>query len=147
MSEHCSYCYDEISGEPADQFGHCAACATTTEDLADPRANALALVLECSPIDIDTDLHTDHGYKAEGGTYLVLRDYQADARAEELETDLVWQQIEASDTPEWLHTYIDVAQIVRERISENRGAILAPYDGTEEEQEFDGVDYYIYRIN
>lgn len=78
------------------------------------------------------------------GEYLVLTDDEAD----KWERDGLEQLFEemTHEVPEYLKRFMDVDAYVEE-YSGARGENISGYDGEENEQEHDGVTYYIYRNN
>lgn len=80
------------------------------------------------------------------GEYLVLTDSEADDWEEEglrqLFDDMVPREVRDS----FVGNYLDVEKFVEDN-SGNRGENINGYDGTEEEVEFEGTTYYIYRNN
>lgn len=79
------------------------------------------------------------------GEYLVLTDREADEWEEEglrsLFNDMTY---DVRDT--FVGNYLDEDRFVKDN-SGNRGENISGYDGTENEQEYNGVTYYIYRHN
>ncbi len=80
------------------------------------------------------------------GEYLVLTDSEADDWEEEglrsLFDDMVPREVRDS----FIGNYLDVEKFVEDN-SGNRGENINGYDGSEEEVEFEGTTYYIYRNN
>jgi hypothetical protein len=77
------------------------------------------------------------------GEYRVLTDDEADDAEREYLDDLFDQIVEV---PSHLQNYVDKDKWIDDN-SGNRGENLNGYDGNEEEVEFEGTTYYIYRNN
>lgn len=77
------------------------------------------------------------------GEYRVLTDDEADEAEREYLDDLFDQIVEV---PDHLRDYIDKDKWIEDNSGE-RGQNLNGYDGGEEEVEFEGTTYYIYRNN
>ncbi len=122
-----------------------------------PQVRALALHLECSPLDIQKETYDHYDmpvYRAEGGEYAVATDEEADN---------AWDQsldsyIEECIDPELhklqentgnLSAYIKFDEEMRKRDAktDGRGHSLSSYDGDENEQEVEETMYFIYRTN
>ena len=80
------------------------------------------------------------------GEYLVLTDSEADDWEEEGLRSLLDDMIPREVRDSFLSNYIDVDRWVEDN-SGNRGENINGYDGTEDEVEFEGTTYYIYRNN
>ncbi len=83
--------------------------------------------------------------KENDGEYKVLIDSEADYQAREYleDDDYNWKcAVESGNTTEGLEDWAD--SVLK---YDGRGSILNHYDGSEEYEEVDGVDYYIYRTN
>lgn len=78
------------------------------------------------------------------GEYLVLTDDEADAWEEEGLRSLFSDM--TGDVQGFISNYLDVDKFVEDH-SGNRGENINGYDGNEEEVEFEGTTYYIYRNN
>lgn len=89
---------------------------------------------------------TRRDQQVDDGEYLVSTDDEADEWEEEglrqLFDDMVPREVRDS----FIGRYIDADKFVEEQ-SGNRGENINGYDGTEEEVEFEGTTYYIYRNN
>ena len=92
-----------------------------------------------APVD---DLRRDR--TVNDGEYLVLTDEEAT----EYEIEGLQNLFEEfmRDTPDFIKKFVDEDAYIEE-YSGNRGENINGYDGTEYEQEFDGVEYFIYRNN
>lgn len=90
--------------------------------------------------------YNDNEFEAEGGTYLVVTDSEADDLwDEELENyinDCILPEI-----PEAYQSYFDSESWKSDARMDGRGQALSSYDGNEEEETVNGVTYYIYRTN
>ena len=108
------------------------------------KIKALAQLLEIDPEDV---VETKWGdYEANGGDYQVLTDSEADELWDEaLESYL--DDLILPDLPENLRFYFDNEAWKRDARMDGRGHCLNHYDGSEEWEEVNGEDYYIYRTN
>lgn len=82
--------------------------------------------------------------QVDDGEYLVMTDSEADDWEEEGLRSLF--QDMTSGVEGFVKNYLDEERFVEEN-SGNRGENINGYDGTEEEVEFEGTTYYIYRNN
>lgn len=81
--------------------------------------------------------------QVDDGEYRVLTDDEADDAVRESLDDLFDQIVEV---PAHLTEYVDKEKWIDDN-SGDRGETLNGYDGTEEEVEFEGTTYYLYRNN
>jgi len=85
-------------------------------------------------------------FEHEGKEYFVLTDEEADLAfsntLDEMVDEFGYDQID-----EALRDYFDGEAMKSDLELDGRGHHLAHYDGEENEEEFDGVTYYIYRTN
>lgn len=84
--------------------------------------------------------------EVDDGEYLVLTDSEADAWEEEGLRQLFQDMLPRELQDSWFYKYIDEDGFVEDN-SGNRGENINGYDGTEDEVEFEGTTYYIYRNN
>ena len=108
------------------------------------REQALAKHLGCDAEDIKPEYGNE--YSAEGKQYLVVTDEEADELWEaDLENYL--EECIYPDLPENLRFYFDDEKWKRDARIDGRAHSLSRYDGNEDEEEVNGVTYYIYRTN
>ena len=110
----------------------------------DDRIQALAKFLEIDPEDVIEDKWGD--YEAEGRDYKVLTDSEADALWDDYLESYI-DDIILPEMPETFRYYFDNDAWKRDARMDGRGHSLNPYDGSEEYEEVNGEDYYIYRTN
>ena len=110
----------------------------------DDKIKALAQFLEIDPEDITEDKWGD--YEAENGDYKVLTDSEADAAWDEALESYI-DDIILPEMPETFRYYFDNEAWKRDARIDGRGHSLNYYDGSEEYEEVNGEDYYIYRTN
>lgn len=84
--------------------------------------------------------------EVDDGEYLVLTDSEADTWEEEGLRQLFDDMVPRDVRDSFVGNYLDVEKFVEDN-SGNRGENINGYDGTEEEVEFEGTTYYIYRNN
>ena len=135
----------------------------------DDKACALAAHLGCDLDDVNESQWGE--FEAEGGDYLVLTDDEADEKAHEYIEQSVWAfnasflecHIDALDADDidrlrgdrcedcndaLVKLIDDFEYFVQDAINaDGRGHFLSSYDGNEEEEEIDGMMYFIYRTN
>lgn len=133
-----------------------AACSIQEEWSAlDAPVRALALHLECSPSDIEEETCTHYDmplYSAQGGEYAVGTDEEADSAWDQSLDSYIEECIEPELKFEGLgslsaYVKFDSEMWKRDARMDGRGHSLSGYDGEENEQEIDGVTFYIYRTN
>lgn len=87
---------------------------------------------------------TRRDQQVDDGEYLVLTDSEADDWEEECLRQLFQDMTHGVEG--FVRDYLDEYKFVDDK-SGNRGENINSYDGTEEEVEFEGTTYYIYRNN
>ena len=102
-------------------------------------------MLEITECEYDNDL-----YKAGNKEYYVFTDDEADKKEEECVRNMIedcyLSELTRNNKNHPALNYIDIDRWVEDWCG-HRGQNLASYDGYEEEQEYDGEVYYIYRVN
>lgn len=103
-------------------------------------------------VDIESEEYTtiidalDNAESEEDKNYLSLDDEQADQRHEQY-TKSYAEDIILSQIPDNLQIYFDMDRFIEDVIrDDDRGQALASYDWNENEQVYDWVTYFIYRI-
>ena len=86
-------------------------------------------------------------FSAEGGEYAVGTDEQADSAWEASLDSYIDECIMPEIKDKTLAQYFDTEAWKQDARMDGRGHSLNSYDGNEDEQEVDGVTYYIYRTN
>lgn len=116
------------------------------ETFSEPeKVEALAAILDCSVLDIEEGYDSDN-YEADGAEYLVLTDDEADKAWNE-SLDSYIDECILPELPKYLQNYFDDERWKSDAQIDGRGHSLNHYDGTEEYEEINGTDYYIYRTN
>jgi hypothetical protein len=117
----------------------------TTEQLELPFALlALSIHLGVEPEDIKQEGYDRYSY--EGAEYLVGDDDEMNGYWEE-DLDNYLEECIYPELSGNLSMYFDDEKWKRDARTDGRANSLNRYDGGEEEQEFDGTVYYIYRQN
>jgi len=111
-------------------------------------ARALATFLGVNVEDL-TEIDHVYGpaFRHDGCDYLVLTDEEAD-EAFYREIDLYVEEMIDRHIPDFLLSYFDVDSYKEDLANyEDRGRILATYDGVENFVEGENDDFYIYRVS
>lgn len=90
------------------------------------------------------EMMQDGYYKAEGMEFLVVDDYDAELKWEDA-LDNYLEECVLSELPDVAQHYFDREGWINDAKMDGRALYLNTYDGTEYEEEVDGVYYYIYR--
>ena len=112
-------------------------------DTTDYKRIALMQHLSCAYDDVED---CGYDYEADGASYRVLTDDEADEAFDEA-LDSVLDDCILPDLDEVLQRYFDRDAWKRDASYDGRGHHLNHYDGCEDEVTVNGVDYYIYRTN
>jgi hypothetical protein len=120
-----------------------------TDTEHDRKTLALAAHLKVSPDTISECRHGDNQYEcdAEPGEYLVLTDSEADAAFKVSVENFIDECVLLGFPAQYIGYFNSEAYIRDVELGDGRGPSLASYDGAEQEQQVDGVWYYIYRVN
>jgi hypothetical protein len=113
---------------------------------AEPAVVALCKHLGVHP-DTVSERHGVFECASEPGEYRVLTDSEADEAAD-LELEDYIEECILPECPTVVAQYFDRDSWKRDALlSDGRGHTIASYDGAEECETVDGVDYFIYRVN
>lgn len=106
----------------------------------DPKFEDLVLYSQ-----IDMDMYNDT-FTYGGSEYLILTDSEADDKWDNALEDYIDECI-IPEIPEDYQIYFDREKWKRDARHDGRGHSIATYDGDEDEVEYNGETYYIYRMN
>lgn len=112
----------------------------------DDRIAALAQLLDCATEDLWLSKHDNQTVVHDDEEYLVLTDSEADEKWEEALENYIDECI-IPEIPDPYKYYFDREKWTDDAKGDGRGHSLSTYDGEEQEETVDGVDYYIYRTN
>jgi len=117
----------------------------------DPQIRALVHFLRAegtkiSYEEVEEETYTDDTYVADGATYLVVNDSDADDLWEQ-ELDRYLEDCIYPELPDSAKNYFDDDAWKSDAKMDGRGHSLSPYDGCEYDAEADDETYYIYRTN
>lgn len=111
---------------------------------------ALAANLECDPADLTEERYKLYDsltiYSLGSKEYAIGTDSEADD-AWEASLDSYLEECVYPELKEPLSRYFDEKAWKRDARYDGRGHSLSSYDGSEDEQQYDGEAYYIFRIN
>lgn len=135
----CDVCEEEREDNPEHEAGE-----LTEADDEDKRRLALAKHDGGKPSDYEHD--GNNVFSAGRREWLVLTDSEADEAWDE-ELERYWEDCVLPEVPAHLRGYMDAEAWKSDARHDGRGHSLSGYDGNEDEEDVDGVTYYIYRTN
>jgi hypothetical protein len=145
--------YTDSTDEPSDRL---KAVAVTLRDDGYHIKDEPCVIIEigkCVAVEHDTyniDIwQTVNSYKSfehSDRNYTVMTDGEADQAWDE-SLDSYLDECVLPDLPDTARNYFDDEKWKRDAKTDGRGHSLNHYDGSEEEANINGVDYYIYRRN
>lgn len=110
------------------------------------RIQALMLHTGDTEADNYTEGYNEQTIEHDGAEYLVVTDSEADDMWEESLDNYIDECI-LPELPEWVQNYFDDEGWKSDARHDGRGNSLSSYDGFENEENFEGTTYYIYRMN
>ena len=110
------------------------------------KIKALAKNLQVDYEDIDISKYDENVFTYHKQEYLVVTDDEADELWEQ-ELDNYIDEYILSELPEQYHFYFDSEKWKDDAKMDGRGHSLNRYDGNEDYETINDVDYYIYRQN
>lgn len=95
-------------------------------------------------MEIEKSSWQNNGFVVDGEEYLVLLDWEANNLAD----DYLEDYLDNQDIPDWVEPYFDADAWKNDTLcNDGRGCWISCYDGTENEINFNGEWYFIYRVD
>lgn len=117
-----------------------------TTNKPNERISALAAHLKVDPSEITTSQYDEKTFVHGNAEYLVVTDDEADELWDEYLDNYI-NDVVLSELPEQYRFYFDSDKFKNDASMDGRANALASYDGGEDCEKVNGLDYYIYRTN